>query len=294
MKRRSEPADSSPSLRDKIIGLGERSLTKSYYPQLRQQLDQAQESKARLQERSAALLNMLEDLEEARGSLVQSEARYRALVENITDVIFSLDAHGVVTYVSPVIQNLTGLSPNQIIGCPLNEFIYADDQPVLIDFERIPEGQTRQLELRLRGEGGEARHVRASGRALVEAGQVVGLTGVLSDITDRKRAEQELRQSEEKYRTLLQKIEAAVVVHGADTRILTCNSMAQRLLGLTEAQMLGKATTDPVWHFLHENGIAMAPREHPQPGWRRRARLCATTFSGCGGPARNKGTSCGS
>jgi PAS domain-containing protein len=50
----------------------------------------------------------------------------------------------------------------------------------------------------------------------------------------------DLKESEDKYRTLVQKIHAAVIVHGADTRILTCNPTAEKLLGLTEAQLLGK------------------------------------------------------
>src|SRR5450830_248373 len=60
MKRHSEPEDTAPSLREKIIGLGERSIRKSYYPQLRQQLEEAEASRRHLEERSAALLNMLE------------------------------------------------------------------------------------------------------------------------------------------------------------------------------------------------------------------------------------------
>lgn len=72
-----------------------------------------------------------------------------------------------------------------------------------------------------------------------------------------------LKEREEKYRTLLQKIQAAVVVHGADTQILTSNTAAQNLLGLTEDQMLGKMATDPIWHFLLEDGRVMPPEKYP-------------------------------
>lgn len=73
----------------------------------------------------------------------------------------------------------------------------------------------------------------------------------------------ELRASEEKYRTLIQQINAAVVVHGADTRILTCNSLAQQFLGLTEEQLLGKIAIDPHWHFFREDGTIMPVEEYP-------------------------------
>jgi len=72
-----------------------------------------------------------------------------------------------------------------------------------------------------------------------------------------------LVKSETKYRLLLQNIRVAVIVHGPDTRILMSNSMAQALLGLTEEQMMGKETIDPVWHFLRADGSRMPLAEYP-------------------------------
>ncbi len=93
--------------------------------------------------------------------------------------------------------------------------------------------------------------------------EIIGLTAFISDITERKRTEKELKESEEKYRSLVQKIQAAVVVHGADTRILICNSEAQKLLGLSEEQLLGKTAIDPDWHFFREDGSCMPLEEYP-------------------------------
>ncbi len=59
-------------------------------------------------------------------------------------------------------------------------------------------------------------------------------------------AEETSPESKEQYRTLLQAISAAVVVHGSDTRVVACNKMAEELLGLSENQMLGRAAIDPV------------------------------------------------
>jgi PAS domain S-box-containing protein len=73
----------------------------------------------------------------------------------------------------------------------------------------------------------------------------------------------ELQVSEEKYRNLIEKIQAAVVVHGADTGILMSNHLAQELLGLSEAQMTGKSAIDPDWHFYREDGSVMPVEEYP-------------------------------
>jgi PAS domain S-box-containing protein len=86
---------------------------------------------------------------------------------------------------------------------------------------------------------------------------------VLRGRVKRQQAERSLLGSEEKYRTLIQKLQTAVVVHGADTRIIICNPVAQTLLGLTEDQLLGKTALDPAWHFFREDRTLMPPEEYP-------------------------------
>ncbi len=83
------------------------------------------------------------------------------------------------------------------------------------------------------------------------------------DITDRKRAEQALRESELQHRLLIQHLNAGVVVHAPDTRVLLSNDQASALLGLTPEQMLGKVAIDPAWTFLREDGTALPPDEYP-------------------------------
>lgn len=96
-----------------------------------------------------------------------------------------------------------------------------------------------------------------------EEGNPLRSVGTVHDITRRKQAEDALRESEEKYRTLIQKIQTAVVVHGSDTKIITCNAKARELLGLTEDQLLGKTAIDPDWHFYQEDSTIMPLEEYP-------------------------------
>ena len=242
MKWRSKPEGTGPSLRDKIIGFGERSIRKSYYPQLKQQLEEAEKSRSQVEDKSVALLNMLKELEQARSSLADSQARYRSLVENINDVIFSMDLKGTVTYISPVVQNFGGLKPEQIIGVPFKEFVHPDDQSAVeTAFARVLAGHREPLEFRVIGKDGHLYHVRTSSRPLVEEGRVVGLTGVISDISDRKAAENELRELNNDFVTLLESTGDFVYFKDRDNRFRFCSQTMANITGHRSwRDMIGK------------------------------------------------------
>ena len=72
-----------------------------------------------------------------------------------------------------------------------------------------------------------------------------------------------VREQEERLRTLLEKIQAAVVVHGPDTAIVSCNALALTLLGLSLDQLIGKTAIDPGWRFLRDDGSVMPVEEYP-------------------------------
>jgi PAS domain S-box-containing protein len=84
-----------------------------------------------------------------------------------------------------------------------------------------------------------------------------------ADAIERLEVQAALRESERRYRGLVDNLSAGVVVHGSDTGILFANAMAPHLLGLTVDQMLGVAAIDPAWHFIREDGSRMPVDEFP-------------------------------
>jgi PAS domain S-box-containing protein len=86
---------------------------------------------------------------------------------------------------------------------------------------------------------------------------------ILKDIGVRKQIEADLRVSEDKYRKLIDNLNAGVVVHAPDTAIILSNSKADFLLGLSPDQLRGKVALDPGWRFVHEDGTTMPPDEYP-------------------------------
>lgn len=154
----------------------------------------------RVQERTADLARANERLgqeiterKRVEETLRESEERYRDLVENISEVIYALDEKGCVTYVSPVVEQIGGFSPSEVIGRSFTEFIHPDDLPSLIEsYKRTVSGHLEPSEYRVFTKSGEVRWVRTSSRPVFEGDRIVGLRAVLMDITDRRLAQNQI------------------------------------------------------------------------------------------------------
>ena len=130
---------------------------------------------------------------EMEKKLRDSEERYRSFVENISEVIYSLDENAVVTYISPNVESLGGYSPSEVIGKRFTEFVYEEDLPGRIkNFQEIMSGGNEATEYRFLTRSGEIRWVRTAARPILKDNRIIGVRGALIDITDRKQAEEEL------------------------------------------------------------------------------------------------------
>jgi PAS domain S-box-containing protein len=181
----------------------------------------------------------------AQQALEESERKYRELVENINDVIYSLNRDGVVTYVSPVVESLYGYSPSDIIGHNFAQFIYEDDR------ERVIEGVGRSLagifeedsiEFRILTKSGEVRWLIASEVAIYDdSGNIIGTRGVMSDITDRKNAEEALEESERRYRSIFDNIQDVYYETSPDGIILEISPSVELISKYRREELIGKS-----------------------------------------------------
>jgi diguanylate cyclase (GGDEF)-like protein/PAS domain S-box-containing protein len=171
------------------------------------------------------------DEEALRGS----EARYRDLVENIDDVIYAIDDNGVLTYVSPAIEYFAGYAPSEVIGRRFEEFILEEDhQRIRERYLEVLSGRSSGAgEYRVLTKSGEYRWMRTSSRPVFADGRVAGVQGVLSDISELKRAEEALRESEKRYRTLFQDTRDAINITTRDGQVLDANQSFLDLFGYT-------------------------------------------------------------
>ena len=170
-------------------------------------------------------------------------------------------------YVSPGIVALFELTPEQVCGDirALSACILPEDKPAHDASVRaaLQGGRAWEHECRIRTASGLLKwvHVRASPQADA-AGNVVW-TGMLTDVSGRKQMEAGLKASEEKYRTLFETVPQGVIYQDRLGRITSANPAAQRILGLTLAQMQGLQSIDPRWQALHEDGSDFPGEEHP-------------------------------
>jgi PAS domain S-box-containing protein len=183
-------------------------------------------------------------LKSANEALRESENRYRQLVEDINDVIYELDKEGTVTYVSPSAQNVAGYVPEQIVNKHFKDFIHSDDLQILIDeYQEMLSGFLLESdrEFRIVTAAGDHKWVQISARPISEENEIVGLRGVLRDISKHKQAEEKLRLSDEKYRELVNTTVDGVISIDSNMNIVLWNPGAEKLFGYTEEEIMGQS-----------------------------------------------------
>jgi len=143
-----------------------------------------------LQDANIKLIKEVQERKLIANALQESEEKYRDLVENINDVIYSVDINGIVTYVSPAVESIIGYKPSEIIGKKFFGFIHPEDLQLIINrFKAVLAGEFEENEYRLLSKSGEYRWIRSSSRSIYKDGRVYGLRGALIDISERKRFE---------------------------------------------------------------------------------------------------------
>ena len=195
MNKRSEPEAAPQSLRDKIIGLGERSLRKSYYPQLQQQLKEVEKSRTHLEEKSAALLNVLADLEEGRKKQAASEAHLHAIVETTPDGVMLIAADGTLLQVNEAgLTMIECESAEAAIGQCFYPMIAPEFRKAFRSFnEGACRGDPGVLQFECIGLKGVRRWLETHAAPLCNpSNDTLVHLAVMRDITERKRAEESL------------------------------------------------------------------------------------------------------
>ena len=180
-------------------------------------------------------------------SLAQSEAKYRTLVEQIPAItyIIALTERNELVYVSPQIETLLGFSPEEWRADGRETWerqIHLDDRERVINeiSHSFASGEPFVSEYRLLTKSGRVAWFRDEARVVYDPeGQFRFLQGLALDITERKRAEDDLRQTTHTLQTLIQASPLAVITLDLDFKVTLWNPGAERMFGWKESEVLG-------------------------------------------------------
>lgn len=193
------------------------------------------------------VIGMLEDItgrKRVEKALRESEERLRAILENSLDAAYRRNLQtDRYDYMSPVIERILGFTPEEMGAMPTAEALdrtHPDDRAtVQEELARASAAGQGILEYRFRTKGGEYRWLADHFTVTRDAqGRSLFRSGVVRDVTERKRAEDTLRESEEKYRNLVENSIDAVLFAAPDGSIYAANPEARRIFGMTEEELI--------------------------------------------------------
>ena len=190
----------------------------------------------------------------AEEKLKESEERFRLLAENAKDIIYRYRLKPTLgfEYVSPSATTMVGYTPEEHYADPELglKLVHPDDIHILEAFLRSPESTDRVLTLRWIGKEGRVLWTEQQVTLFYDdQGELAVIEGIGRDITERKEAEEALRQSEVRFRSLVQNASDVIAILETDGTIRYVSPAITRVLGLRRQDVVGKnAVTfvDPV------------------------------------------------
>ena len=237
---------------------------------------------------NSKLQREVEERRIADAALHYSEHRFRDFAEASADWFWEVDADDKFTYLSPNVERIIGVPASWYYGRTLSSLKRHDFDAegwALFDEKRGRREPIRDfLYRRVVGKGeysgdiakGNTRWFRSNAiPRFDDSGKFLGYRGTTSDVTDAVQAEGALRESEERYRRLVELSPDGIILHSS-SRVVFANPAAMRLLGAqSEAEFLGQRTADFVRRDFRRAFLAGPSGSCPMVSWRRRpSRSC--------------------
>ncbi|MBL4658249.1 MAG: PAS domain-containing protein [Flavobacteriales bacterium] len=179
-----------------------------------------------------------------------SEEKYRDLFESAYDMIFLVDKNGNILNMNYKGEKLTGYK--RVDLCKMNvlkDLIIDEDKPIIIQvLKDATKGKERVYEVRWKTKKGDVIQFEgATTSHFLPDGEFLSTRCILRDITDRKKSEEKLRESEDKYRTLIENLREGLIMVDNQDRIQYVNSAFCDMLGYEETELLGKQASGMKW-----------------------------------------------
>ncbi len=187
--------------------------------------------------------------------LKESEEKYRSIVESSSDWIWSIDQNGKYTYSSPKVKDILGYEPYEIIGMSVLSFSPPEEITRLRDFTKEITRSRKPFyaleNINIHKDGSRVVLETSGVPFFDEKGAFKGYRGVDRDTTERKRAEEALRENEERFRALVQNLQDIIAIINIEGVVIYENPVTLRTLGYS---LLGKNYAN----LIHPDDLAAA------------------------------------
>lgn len=185
-------------------------------------------------------------------AMLASKEQFRVYVEQSIDVIFTLDAQGAFHFVSPAWERQFGYSAHEVIGKLFAPFVHPDDVQPCAEYLNIvlSTGESRTSPpYRVRHRDSSWRWFMANGSRISAADGKPLFMGVAHDITERRRADEALKESEERLRVIFEASEAGIILVSPQGELRFANRRMAEMFGMSLQELIGTAYTE----HLHES-----------------------------------------
>ena len=189
--------------------------------------DASERSAAELRASEGKVRRTLGDRERAEEALRESEERYRELVENANDIVFTLDLEGNMTSINKAVESVTGFSREELIGMNMRQFLTPESDHAARQMTQLKLGgeERTNYEVDVLAKHGRPVRLEISSRLSIKSGKPVGIQGVARDITARRRAEEALREVDQRalseYERLLERVSLLSQALGTSRDLVT-------------------------------------------------------------------------
>lgn len=183
----------------------------------------------------------------AEEALTRSEAQLSMITANMADIIFQADKDGTYLYVSPSVKSVLGFEPQDLVGKSMFEGVHPDDRKRVTSCMKDAFGKclTQFVQYRYMKADGSYVWLGTKGTPIFDDGVAIsGFVCNSRDITNQKNAEDALRESEEKYRTLIESAKDPISLYDENGIFLMANKAGAHSMGKEPADMLGHSLRD--------------------------------------------------
>lgn len=194
--------------------------------------------------RPVRMIGSMQDITErklAELQVLNSERRFRSLVQNGSDMIKILDENGYFIFSSPSVEQVLGFSSDQVVGKEVFEFVHPEElKAIRQHFETIKKSDYHEIQyFRFKNAAGEWRWLETKLTNLLDDPAVKGIVSNSRDVTEKKKVEEAIRASEERYRNLFFNNPMSIYIWDIETyEILEVNDTAPRQYGYSREEFL--------------------------------------------------------